>query len=89
MRYKEQDNMGYRTISNARDEVEPERIGYMTAIGILENKYQTYGWELIFLLVSDHPSIGIDELLARMYMLEDEIRVVKPYLIKLLSDKLR
>ena len=89
MEYKEQDNMGYRTISNARDEVEPERIGYTTAIGILENKYQTYGWEILFTLVSDCPSAGIDEVLASMYMTEDEIRIVKPYLIELLSAKLR
>lgn len=89
MKYKEQDNMGYRTISNARDEVEPERIGYMTAIGILENKYQTYGWELVFLLISDHPEVSFNELLEIMKLEEHEINVVKPYLIDLVSEKLR
>ena len=89
MKYKEQDTMGYRTISNARDEVEPERIGYMTAIDILENKYQTYGWELVFLLISDHPEVSFDELLEIMKLDDHEISVVKPYLIGLVSGNLR
>ena len=59
------------------------------AIDILENKYQTYGWELVFLLISDHPEVSFDELLEIMKLDEHEISVVKPYLIDLVSEKLR
>lgn len=55
----------------------------------LEDKYGTYADELIYILISETPKLGIDNLLRRMSNSKKDQELIKRLLIHTVTERLR
>lgn len=55
----------------------------------LEDKYGTYADELIYILISETPKLGIDNLLRRMSNSKKDQALIKRLLIHTVTERLR
>lgn len=55
----------------------------------LEDKYGTYADELIYILISETPNLGIDYLLRKMSSSKKDQALIKRLLIHTVTERLR